>query len=130
MPRAGQRFADSSPDCHLVQPSGLDEKSQIQAPDRSAPILPMLPGTPERAMIKVMDAASDRARSFVLYSAGVAALVLAVAALLSRSRGGRTTDPARTSDTTAPTFRAFAADPPTRGMKAPANSRIACVRPR
>jgi transposase len=27
----------------------VDEKSQIQALDRSAPILPMLPGTPERA---------------------------------------------------------------------------------
>ena len=28
---------------------GVDEKSQIQALDRTAPILPMLPGTPERA---------------------------------------------------------------------------------
>jgi transposase len=28
---------------------GVDEKSQIQALDRSAPTLPMLPGTPERA---------------------------------------------------------------------------------
>ena len=27
----------------------VDEKSQIQALDRTAPILPMLPGTPERA---------------------------------------------------------------------------------
>jgi transposase len=27
----------------------VDEKSQIQAPDRTAPILPMLPGVPERA---------------------------------------------------------------------------------
>ena len=27
----------------------VDEKSQIQAPDRTAPILPMLPDTPERA---------------------------------------------------------------------------------
>ena len=29
--------------------SSVDEKSQIQALDRTAPILPMLPGTPERA---------------------------------------------------------------------------------
>lgn len=28
---------------------GVDEKAQIQALDRTAPILPMLPGTPERA---------------------------------------------------------------------------------
>ena len=27
----------------------VDEKSQIQALDRTAPILPMLPGVPERA---------------------------------------------------------------------------------
>ena len=27
----------------------MDEKSQIQALDRTAPTLPMLPGTPERA---------------------------------------------------------------------------------
>jgi transposase len=30
----------------------LDEKSQIQALDRTAPILPMLPGTPERATLR------------------------------------------------------------------------------
>src|SRR3954463_7809944 len=35
------------PECAVVP--CVDEKSQIQALDRSAPILPMLPGTPQRA---------------------------------------------------------------------------------
>jgi hypothetical protein len=38
----------------------VDEKSQIQAPDRTAPILPMLPGTPERATHEYRRAGASR----------------------------------------------------------------------
>jgi transposase len=42
----------------------VDEKSQIQALDRTAPILPMLPGTPERATLD-----DKRAGTSSLYAA-------------------------------------------------------------
>jgi hypothetical protein len=59
----------------------VDEKSQIQALDRTAPILPMLPGTPERATHDY-----KRAGTSSLYAALNITTGKAIGALHSRHR--------------------------------------------